>query len=94
MKEKYKIEKNKFGFYQVTPTPSAEEITKFYADEFYTGEYKNFNDSSLEVQINDKAFFEGRWNDIYNNFLEITNRPTKKIKIKKIGDVVIIIVGI
>ena len=71
------IEKNKFGFYQVTPTPSAEEITKFYADEFYTGEYKNFNDSSLEVQINDKAFFEGRWNDIYNNFMEIN----KNIKI-------------
>jgi SAM-dependent methyltransferase len=71
MKKKYQIKKNKFGFYQVTPTPSAEEITKFYADEFYTGEYKNFNDSSLEVQINDKNFFEGRWNDIYNNFLEI-----------------------
>ena len=71
MEKKYQIEKNKFGFYQVTPTPSAEEITKFYADEFYTGEYKNFNDSSLEVQINDKNFFEGRWNDIYNNFLEI-----------------------
>ena len=71
MKNKYQIEKNNFGFYQVTPTPSAEEITKFYADEFYTGEYKNFNDSSLEVQINDKNFFEGRWNDIYKNFLEI-----------------------
>tara|TARA_B100001057_G_C22786188_1_gene925657 strand:- start:215 stop:1096 length:882 start_codon:yes stop_codon:yes gene_type:complete len=71
MTKEYQIEKNKFGFYQVTPTPSQEEITKFYADEFYTGEYKNFNDSSLEVQINDKNFFEGRWNDIYNNFLEI-----------------------
>lgn len=71
MTKEYQIRKNKFGFYQVTPTPSPEEITKFYADEFYTGEYKNFNDSSLEVQINDKEFFEGRWNDIYNNFLEI-----------------------
>ena len=71
MAKEYQIRKNKFGFYQVTPTPSPEEITKFYADEFYTGEYKNFNDSSLEVQINDKEFFEGRWNDIYNNFLEI-----------------------
>lgn len=71
MTKEYQIRKNKFGFYQVTPTPSPEEITKFYADEFYTGEYRNFNDSSLEVQINDKEFFEGRWNDIYNNFLEI-----------------------
>ena len=77
MKKNYKLKKNEFGFYQVTPTPSAEEITKFYADEFYTDEYKNFNDASLEVQIKDKAFFEGRWSDIYDNFLEI-NKDFKK----------------
>lgn len=71
MKSNYKLIKNKFGFYQITPTPTADEITKFYADEFYTGEYKNFNDSSLEVQINDKEFFESKWEDIYNNFIEI-----------------------
>ena len=77
MEKNYKLKKNEFGFYQVTPTPSAEEITKFYADEFYTDEYKNFNDASLEVQIKDKAFFEGRWSDIYDNFLEI-NKDLKK----------------
>jgi len=77
VKKNYKLKKNEFGFYQVTPTPSAEEITKFYADEFYTDEYKNFNDASLEVQIKDKAFFEGRWSDIYDNFLEI-NKDFKK----------------
>ena len=77
MEKNYKLKKNEFGFYQVTPTPSAEEITKFYADEFYTDEYKNFNDASLEVQIKDKAFFEGRWSDIYDNFLEI-NKDFKK----------------
>ena len=77
MKKNYKLKKYEFGFYQVTPTPSAEEITKFYADEFYTDEYKNFNDASLEVQIKDKAFFEGRWSDIYDNFLEI-NKDLKK----------------
>ncbi len=77
MEKNYKLKKNEFGFYQITPTPSAEEITKFYADEFYTDEYKNFNDSSLEVQIKDKAFFEGRWSDIYDNFLEI-NKDLKK----------------
>tara|TARA_B100001057_G_scaffold208613_3_gene209305 strand:- start:110 stop:991 length:882 start_codon:yes stop_codon:yes gene_type:complete len=85
MNKKYRIEKNKFGFYQVTPTPSPEEITKFYADEFYTGEYKNFNDSSLEVQINDKNFFEGRWNDIYNNFLEINKNIKNGSSILDIG---------
>lgn len=69
--KKYNLQKNKFGFYQVTPVPSKEEITKFYAEEFYTGEYKNFNDSSLKVQINDPEFYEGHWEDIYDNIEEI-----------------------
>ena len=77
MKKNYKLEKNKFGFYQVTPAPSSEEITKFYAEEFYTDEYKYFNDASLEVQIKDKNFFDGKWDDTYNNFLEI-NKDLKK----------------
>ena len=55
-KKNYKVKKNEYGFYQVIPTPSEEEIAKFYADEFYTGEYKNFNESSLEVQLNDKEY--------------------------------------
>ena len=32
-----------YGFLQVSPTPSDEEITQFYANEFYSGDYKNFN---------------------------------------------------
>ena len=58
MTKKYTLKKNDFGFYQVFPVPSKDEITKFYAEEFYTGEYKNFNDSSLEVQIKDPDFYE------------------------------------
>jgi len=85
IKNKYKIKKNKFGFYQISPTPSTEEITKFYADEFYTGEYKNFNDSSLEVQVQDKDFFEGKWQDIYENFLEIKKKINKNTSILDIG---------
>ena len=46
MNNKYSLKKNKFGFYQINPLPSKNEITKFYADEFYTGEYKNFNNLS------------------------------------------------
>ena len=34
MKNNYKLKKNEFGFYQVSPTPSAEEITKFYAETY------------------------------------------------------------
>tara|TARA_B110000503_G_scaffold139878_1_gene229324 strand:- start:1008 stop:1889 length:882 start_codon:yes stop_codon:yes gene_type:complete len=85
MKKKHNLKKNKFGFYQVTPTPTTEEITKFYAEEFYTGEYKNFNDSSLEVQINDKEFFHGRWSDIYDNLLEIDNSLKNNASILDVG---------
>ena len=39
--DKYKL-KNKYGF---SSRYSAEkEISKFYAEEFYSGDYKNFND--------------------------------------------------
>ncbi|MDP5144994.1 class I SAM-dependent methyltransferase [Shewanella sp. ULN5] len=53
----------KYGFLQVTPTPTAAEIDQFYANEFYSNEYKNFNNSSLKVQLIDKEFYEGTWND-------------------------------
>ena len=70
MQNDYNLKKNKYGFYQINPTPSNEEITKFYTDEFYTGDYKNFNDSSLEVQLNDKEFWH-QWQDMYDTFIEI-----------------------
>ena len=85
MDKKFKVIKNNYGFYQINPTPSEEEITKFYADEFYTGEYKNFNDSSLEVQLNDEEFFHGRWNDIYQNFIEIDKKFENKAEILDVG---------
>ena len=84
MNKKYNLQKNKFGFYQVTPVPSKEEITKFYAEEFYTGEYKNFNDSSLKVQINDPEFYEGHWEDIYDNIVEI-NHNANNLSMLDIG---------
>ena len=85
LKSKYKIIKNSFGFYQIKPTPTDEEITKFYAEEFYNGDYKNFNDSSLKVQTNDEEFYHGRWNDIYNNILEIKKNLSKNTSILDIG---------
>lgn len=47
MNNKYSLKKNKFGFYQITPVTSKDEIIKFYADKFYPRENKNFNDLSL-----------------------------------------------
>ena len=85
MSNNFNLKKNKYGFYQINPTPSSEEITKFYADEFYTGEYKNFNDSSLEVQLNDKEFFFGKWQDMYDTFIEINPNLKEKCEILDIG---------
>ena len=55
--DKYKLKKNKYGFFQVAPTPTEKEISKFYAEEFYSGDYKNFNDSSLYCSIKFILFF-------------------------------------
>ncbi len=85
MNNNFSLKKNKYGFFQINPTPSSEEITKFYANEFYTGEYKNFNDSSLEVQLNDKEFLFGKWQDIYDTFIEINPNLKKKCEILDIG---------
>ena len=40
---KNSLKKNKFGFIQVKPTPSVEELDKFYKKNFYSINYKNFN---------------------------------------------------
>ncbi|MDA7637792.1 class I SAM-dependent methyltransferase [Candidatus Pelagibacter sp.] len=85
MSNKFNIKKNQFGFYQISPTPSSEEITHFYAQEFYTGEYKNFNDSSLEVQVKDKEFFEARWSDVYNNCIEVNKNIKNEGSVLDVG---------
>jgi hypothetical protein len=65
MKNKYLIKKNKkFGFYQISPTPSKEEVDKYYEEEFYSTK-KYFNNSSLNVQLEDKEFFDSRWKNMY-----------------------------
>jgi SAM-dependent methyltransferase len=61
-----------YGFLRVDPTPSAEEVEKYYLKEFYSGEYQQFNDSQLVVQQEQKDFFRLRWQFIHDqceNFL-------------------------
>lgn len=83
---KYKLTPNSdYGFLQVTPTPTAEEITQFYANEFYSSEYKKFNNSSLEVQVDDKEFIEGQYGDIAFNITDILKRPLSELSILDIG---------
>lgn len=47
-----------YGFLRADPSPTDAEIRDFYAREFYSGDYKNFNNSSLEVQERDADYHE------------------------------------
>jgi len=53
-----------FGYKRVEKIPTQDEVDKFYAQDFYSANYQFFNDSSLEVQKEEKDFFEARYNDI------------------------------
>jgi len=75
----------KYGFLQISPTPTSDEITRFYANEFYSGEYKNFNDSSLEVQMEDREFLEGGWADIASHITEILEKPLDGLSLLDVG---------
>ncbi len=86
MKNTYSLEVNpEFKFLQIKPTPSSQEINNFYSQEFYSGEYKKFNDSSLEVQLEDREFYEGSWSDMQFHILNIMKRDPKDLKILDIG---------
>lgn len=65
--DKYKIVKDsKYGYLRIDPIPSEEEVKRFYQEEFYTTKNKQFNDSSHEVQEEEKDFFDSRWQSIYD----------------------------
>lgn len=82
----YSLKPNEqYGFLQVKPTPSAEEINRFYANEFYSGDYKNFNNSSLEVQLDDQTFWEGTWDDQAKVIQSQLGRAFSDIEILDVG---------
>ena len=53
------------GFKRVDPIPTQEEVEKFYAKEFYDANAQYFNNSSLLLQQEQSAFFNSRWQAIY-----------------------------
>jgi 2-polyprenyl-3-methyl-5-hydroxy-6-metoxy-1,4-benzoquinol methylase len=82
----YKTEKHpKYGYYEIKPTPSPEEIAKFYADEFYSSDYPRVNDSSLESRVKDKDYFDTILEDHCQWLTEITEKPVKGMSILDIG---------
>ena len=50
-----------YGYKRVDPVPTIEEVEKYYKEDFYSETNQIFNDSSIEVQLNDKIFFDSRW---------------------------------
>ena len=83
---KYQLEPHReFGFLQVRPTPTPEEITRYYADEFYSTQYPKFNNSLLKVQIQDREFHEAHWNDICDAVESIAGRGLRGQKILDVG---------
>lgn len=82
----YQLEPHReFGFLQVRPTPSPQEITRYYADEFYSSQYPKFNNSLLEVQIQDREFHEAHWNDICDAVEGISGKGLRGQKVLDVG---------
>ena len=52
------IEDPVYGYRRVEPIPSPEEVERHYREEFYASTYKQFNDSALHVQQEEKDFLD------------------------------------
>jgi 2-polyprenyl-3-methyl-5-hydroxy-6-metoxy-1,4-benzoquinol methylase len=67
MDNKYNIIRDPdYGYLRIDPIPSQEEVERYYQEEFYSSEYKSFNDSALEVQKEEQEFFDSRWESVCN----------------------------
>ena len=84
MASKYKIIPDPvYGYLRADPLPTKDEVERYYLDEFYSSEYKRFNDSSLEVQKEERDFFNSRWEAI----CEISKGHFGKLKGLSVFDV-------
>ncbi len=86
MRKDYQLRTHpEYGYREVTPTPSNEEIARFYADEFYSSEYPRLNDSSLEVQERDKDFYDAFRRDLCDRIEALRRRPLSDLSVLDIG---------
>lgn len=81
---KHSLKKNKYGFFQIKPTPTQKDLDKFYNKTFYTKNNKNFNNSALKEQLKEKKYFNYKWKKIFDNF-KTFNKNLKKKKVLDIG---------
>ena len=86
MKSEYRVEVHpQYKYKRIQPTPTDEEIEQYYRDEFYSSEYKNFNDLELEVQLADRSFFESNWQEIMDNLGRLVDGDVAGRSILDIG---------
>jgi 2-polyprenyl-3-methyl-5-hydroxy-6-metoxy-1,4-benzoquinol methylase len=74
-----------YGFLKIEPTPTVDEINLFYSREFYSGEYNRFNDSTLEVYLEDSEFYEGIWSDLLFNIDKYYSGKVSGLDILDVG---------
>ena len=80
------LERNpEFGFLQVRPTPSPEEITAYYTKEFYSTSYGSLNNSAIEVQVADKDFHDAHREDICANIESVSGREISGLDVLDVG---------
>ena len=84
-KTKYELKPHpEYGFLQIYPSPSTEEITKFYTDEFYSA-HTNFNDSDLEVQTEDRDWLNEQRGEICLSIKEFLARDLAGLDMLDVG---------
>ncbi|MHB8840893.1 MAG: class I SAM-dependent methyltransferase, partial [Candidatus Aquicultor sp.] len=72
MEHQYKVIADPvYGYLRVDPVPAQEEVERYYQEDFYSSEYKQFNDSTIEVQTEEKDFFDSRWVSLYSISTEL-----------------------
>jgi 2-polyprenyl-3-methyl-5-hydroxy-6-metoxy-1,4-benzoquinol methylase len=76
MKKCSLVKDRKFGYFKIFPTPSKKDVNDYYQKEFYSSNSKIFNNSSLKVQLDDKVFFNSRWENLYRNFRKFKKKKT------------------
>lgn len=75
----------RYGYTQVQPTPSSEEIARYYAQEFYAGSYQGLNDSGLQAIERDREFYEDHYRDMLQSIVEIGGRAAAGLKLLDVG---------
>ena len=75
----------RYGFRQVVPTPSPEEIARYYAQEFYASAYPGVNDSALAAIDRDRDFYEGHYQDLLDSIVELLGRQPGELDLLDIG---------